>query len=137
MGSERLQGSRAHMVSREKDEKVVFIKENKEVKDKVDLGHHLVLTLKAEVWPRPWGRFGDFGPMPLPSRDSYQQAVAALGKTELGQKCAKRFSSFVEVIKEGTREGYRDFRALLERPCSAEARKKTDVWGDYLESEDV
>ena len=27
------------------------------------------------------GRFGDFGPMPLPSRGSYQQAVVALVRT--------------------------------------------------------
>jgi len=116
--SERLQGSTAH-ISREEEEKV-------------DFGHHLVLTLKegAEVWPRPWGwLIGDPDCVPLPSRDSYQQAVEALGQTELGRKCSKRFSSFVEVIKEGTREGYRDFQATLNRPCSAEA-KKEDIWVD-------
>ena len=69
--------------------------------------------------------------MPLPSRESFQEAVQALvrtvsniyfltleyesvfvgpnsqvfvlqGKTELGKECSKKFSSFVEVIEEGT-----------------------------------
>ena len=33
------------------------------------------------------------------------------------------------MIKEGTREGYRDFCSGLERACSAEAREREDVWG--------
>jgi len=91
----------------------------------VNFGHHLVLTLKkeSEVWPRPWGWLWDPDVMPLPSRESYQEAVQALGKTELGRKCAKRFSSFVEVIQEGTREGYMEFQAALKKLECAGAKK--------------